>query len=90
MPEDAAAHEKPADDPVSGESVPPFRGGAQPTGDLDLLVALDEPEQLIRELKRLAGERGRDQRWDGIVKMCERAEEYFEHLNRPKANRPQA
>jgi hypothetical protein len=57
---------------------------------LDLAAAMDEPEQLIRELKRIAAERSGDSRaWEGIRRLCERAEEYFEVINRPEANRPQ-
>lgn len=68
----------------------PFQGEAKPTTSLDLLAGMDEPEQLIRELKAIAESHPKsDQRWEGIRRLCERAEEYFEIVNRPKPNRPQ-
>jgi hypothetical protein len=54
-----------------------------------VLVSLDEPEQLVRELKAIAASYPKsDERWEGIRRLCERAEEYFAHINQPKANRP--
>jgi hypothetical protein len=51
---------------------------------------LNEPESLIRELKAIAVQYPEeDKRWLGIRRMCERAEEYFEHIGKPAPNRPQ-
>jgi hypothetical protein len=89
LPEGAAKPEGPATDSAQRDRVPPFRGQSQSAGSLDVLVSLDEPEQLIRELKSIAESYPKtDERWEGIRRLCERAEEYFQHINQPKANRP--
>jgi hypothetical protein len=90
LPEGAAALEGSAADPAQRLGVPPLRAKSESSPGLDLLVELDEPESLIRELKKIAGQFPKeDKRWLGILRMCERAEEYFEHINKPQANRPQ-
>jgi hypothetical protein len=89
LPEGAAKPEGSAADPAQRVGVPPFRGSATSAGSLDVLVSLDEPEQLIRELKAIAESYPKsDERWEGVRRLCERAEEYFAHINQPKANRP--
>jgi hypothetical protein len=89
LPEGAAKPEGSAADPAQRLGVPPFRGQSQSTTSLDTLASLDEPEQLIRELKAIAASFPKsDERWEGVRRLCERAEEYFAHINQPKANRP--
>lgn len=70
--------------------VPLFRTQFDAPTSLDVLVQLDEPELLIKELKDIAkSQPAHDKRWIGIFRLCERAEEYFEVIHRPEANRPQ-
>lgn len=72
----------------AGHSGARARSGPDLTS-LDMLVELDEPEQLMRELKRIADERPKtDKRWVGVSRLCERYAEYTEVINRPEANRP--
>jgi hypothetical protein len=72
--------------------LPPLHPGSIPAASLDLLISLNEPESLIRELRKIAGDNyaGEEsrKRWQAIARMCERTEEVFEVYNRPKANRP--
>jgi hypothetical protein len=84
LPEGAAR--EPAD-PAPRPGVQAARVESAAGSCLDLAAALDEPEQLIRELKRIAAEHGASRGWEGIRRLCERAEEYFEVINRPEANR---
>jgi hypothetical protein len=50
---------------------------------------MDEPEQLVRELKKIAAQFPvEDKRWLGVLRLCERGQEYFDHLNQPRPNRP--
>jgi hypothetical protein len=73
-----------------GLGVPLFRTESRAPSSLDVLVSLDEPEQLVRELKGIAGQYPKsDKRWLGVLRLCERAEEYFEHISKPQPNRPQ-
>jgi hypothetical protein len=90
LPEGAAVDPGSSAGAAQRDGVPPFRGLGQPTGNLDLLVSLNEPESLIRELKAIAIQfPEEDKRWLGIRRMCERAEEYFAHISQPQHNRPQ-
>jgi hypothetical protein len=73
--------------------VPPLHPRAESPASLDLLISLNEPESLVRELRKIATENnfaGEHNRkcWQAIARMCERTEEVFEIYNRPKANRP--
>jgi hypothetical protein len=89
VPEGAAAPERSAAGAVQRDRVPPLHPKPESAASLDTLVSLDEPEQLIRELKAIAESYPKsDERWEGIRRLCERAEEYFAHINQPKANRP--
>jgi hypothetical protein len=90
MLEGASLPPKSAADPLRREDLQAFRTRPQPAANLDLLVEMNEPESLIRELKRIAGcFPHSDRRWHGVFRLCERAEEYFESINRPQPNRPQ-
>jgi hypothetical protein len=81
--------ERSAADSARRASMQALSGQSAAASCLDLAAALDEPETLIRELKRIAEERdSSDKRWIGVRRLCERAEEYFEVMNRPEANRP--
>jgi hypothetical protein len=72
------------------DSLPTFQGQSHTAGSLDLLVSMNEPESLIRELKAIAVQfPEEDKRWLGVRRLCERAEEYFAHIHQPTANRPQ-
>jgi hypothetical protein len=42
---------------AAGPSAPPFRGQAAAAGNLDLLVEMDEPLELMLELEKIARER---------------------------------
>lgn len=81
LPEGAAAQPGGA---ASREGVSPFRGQSVRAGGLDMLYGLDEPEQLVRELRSLAEQWPHDQRWTIVAKICASAETTFELLNKPK------
>lgn len=69
---------------VSGEGVQAFRGQSVRAGSLDMLVDLDEPEQVMRELKRRADERPGDKRWDTVAGFCQSAINALDALNAAK------
>lgn len=77
-------------DTAQREGMPPFRGAARTDPGLDLLAEMNEPEQLMRELKKFAEPRRViSKSWEGVYRLCERAEEYFLHINQVRPNRPQ-
>lgn len=63
------------------ESVQVLRGRAEPALDLNMLLALDEPEQLMRELKRYA-DAFPNKRWTVVSRACQRALDAFEILHK--------
>jgi hypothetical protein len=64
------------------QGVPPLRGGAESADDLALLVTLDEPELLIRTLRKIAnGRRGRS--LDIVAWHAAAAEEALRDANEP-------
>lgn len=46
-----------------------------------MLVGLDEPEQVMRELKRIADDRP-TKRWTVVARACQRALDAFEILHK--------
>jgi hypothetical protein len=87
LPEGAAVAEESAAGAAQRDRVPPFHPGPIPAASLDLLVSMNEPELLIRELKKIAGQYPKeDKRWLGVLRICERGEEYFDHINKPQAH----
>lgn len=66
------------------ESVPLLRDKSVRPASLDLLAELEEPEQLIQELKRIADLSPHSQRWSIVAKLCRQAIEAFEVLHRPR------
>ena len=66
-----------------------FKGEAKAMGiqstedDLNLLVALDEPEQVARALFKVATQLSSNPRWSAIAEAMARANEVLEELNKP-------
>jgi hypothetical protein len=90
LPEGAAVDPGSPAGAAQRDGLPALFPHSQPTGNLDLLVSMNEPESLIRELKVIAIQfPEEDKRWLGVRRLCERAEEYFEHISKPAPNRPQ-
>jgi hypothetical protein len=90
LPEGAAVDPGSPAGAAQRDGLPALFPHSQPTGNLDLLVSMNEPESLIRELKVIAIQfPAEDKRWLGVRRLCERAEEYFEHISKPAPNRPQ-
>ena len=67
----------------------PFKGEAEAMGvkstedDLNLLVALDEPEQLARAVQKIANLLESNPLWAVIAKHMAAANEELEALNKP-------
>jgi hypothetical protein len=105
LPEGAATPAGPAADPARRDRLPPLHSRQDSADDLaksledpnaplseslDLLIKLNEPELLIRALKKIAVQYPpEDKRWLGILRLCERCEEYYDHIGQPRSNRPQ-
>ena len=49
---------------------------------LDMLAELNEPEQLVLELQRIANEYPNEKRWTVVERMCARAIETFAILHK--------
>ena len=49
---------------------------------LDMLAELNEPEQLVLELQRIADEHPHEKRWTVVKRMCARAVETFAILHK--------
>lgn len=78
---EGAAHE--SSSAALREGVSRVRGQSVRAGDissLDMLVELDEPEQVIRELKKLADDRA-GERWAIVAQACEKAGLEYELLH---------
>jgi hypothetical protein len=76
------------EDPALGEGVPPLQRIFEPTSDLDMLAALDEPERLAYELERIAKKKNnspRRQQWMVLAAYAQDAREKLEKLNEPAA-----
>ena len=68
-----------------GEGMPPFRGQSQSATNLSLLADLDEPEELIEELWRIACVRGeRSEVWKLISFRLTELKQRLAQLNLPK------
>ena len=77
--EAAAASEAPKDD---ADDKPPFSSRYVNYRTLDMNAELNEPELLIKELKKIADAHGDDKRWIIVSRMCGRAEETFQILHK--------
>jgi hypothetical protein len=67
-------------------------GAEKVTKDLDLLVEMDEPEQLVRELAARAGIQGttrgkRHDMWEIVVKHALACSRELEEKNQPSSKR---
>jgi hypothetical protein len=82
LPEGAAAPERPAADPARRDRVPPFRGQSTATPNLDLLVDMDEPEEIVFALKAIALKRP-GKIWAALYEHLGRLEVALEKLNQP-------
>jgi hypothetical protein len=71
--------------------VPPLRGSREPSEDLALLVALDEPLSFIQAVAQAARAMSRRPvsvraaEWDLVLKHAEAAERELAFLQRPKS-----
>jgi hypothetical protein len=86
LPEGAAVDESAADF-ARREDLPPLHSKFESADSLDLLAALDEPELLVRALKKLADER-RGKGWAVVKTWAGYTEEALRIANEPGPNRP--
>lgn len=77
-----AGNQRSAPDPALGDGVPPFRGQSTTAPSLDLLVDMDEPEEVILELKRIASTKS-GPIWRTVYAQMHYLESTLKERNRP-------
>jgi hypothetical protein len=82
LPEGAAVASEPAANPVRHKDLPPFRGQSTAAPNLDLLVDMDEPEEIVFALKAIASKRP-GKIWAALYEHLGRLEVALEKLNQP-------
>lgn len=82
LPEGAAIPSGSAADPAQRLGVQGVSGRGESSVSLDLQALLDEPEQLIHELKKIADAHPDSKRWTIVSRMCIRAKEAFDIIHR--------
>ena len=89
-----AVHDGDAADPAFGGELSVFPARSKSAGTLDLAVATDEPEQLIRYLAIAAREQigfsDNDAKWKVLLGHFTKANEELAALNQPRARKPVA
>ena len=91
VPEGARASEGSAADPTFGDELPLSPAQSKSAGTLDLAIAADEPEQVIRYLIVAAQEwinaSENTEKWKAIIAQLAVLQKQLERLNAPASHR---